>query len=227
MNNDLANLKYKGVSMELSNAEIIRYIIGYFGNDMPQEMVLFFKDDCNVDIQSEFSHYDNVYNVDVYNIMYNGETIGSYMFAQNSKALLVALFDKFIENDKRKIKEKIIEIIERNKENNSDTNLKSNNESINIYNNPVNNNTANASINQNITIKSTIEDINKIPDNILDKETKEYLEEILYSIETLKEKNKDKAKEKVFKVLKYIIDKGFEVGIAILPYLGEVSKILR
>ena len=102
---------------------------------------------------------------------------------------------------------------------------KTNPANININNQ--NNNTANASINQNITIKSTIEDINKIPDNILDKEAKEYLEEILYSIETLKEKNKDKAKEKVFKVLKYIIDKGFEVGIAILPYLGEVSKVLR
>ena len=100
-----------------------------------------------------------------------------------------------------------------------------NQQNININNQ--NNNTANASINQNITIKSTIEDINKISDNILDKEAKEYLEEILYSIEALKEKNKDKAKEKVFKVLKYIIDKGFEVGIAILPYLGEVSKVLR
>ena len=53
------------------------------------------------------------------------------------------------------------------------------------------------------------------------------MEEIVYSIEALKEKNKDKAKEKVFKVLKYIIDKGFEVGIAILPYSGEISKFLR
>lgn len=100
-----------------------------------------------------------------------------------------------------------------------------NSQNININNQ--NNNTANASINQNITIKSTIEDINKIPDNILDKEAKEDLEEILYSIEALKDKEKDKAKEKIFKALKYIIDKSFEVGIAILPYLGEVSKILR
>lgn len=100
-----------------------------------------------------------------------------------------------------------------------------NSQNININNQ--NNNTANASINQNITIKSTIEDINKIPDNILDKEAKGYLEGILYSIEALKYKDKDKSKEKIFKALKYIIDKGFEVGIAILPYLGEVSKILR
>ena len=100
-----------------------------------------------------------------------------------------------------------------------------NSQNININNQ--NNNTANASINQNITIESTIEDINKIPDNILDKEAKEDLEEILYSIEALKDKDKYKAKEKIFKALKYIIDKGFEVGIAILPYLGEVSKILR
>ena len=211
--------------MDLSNMEIIEYVIGYLGNDMPRKMILFLNSDCNINIQSEFSKFDN-YEA-IYNIICNDESIGLYRFAQNSEAILVELFDKFTEDDKRKIKKKIIEIRERNKKNNSDINSKSNNESINIYNNPINNNTANASINQNITIKSTIEDINKIPENILDKETKEYLEEILYSIETLKEKNKDKAKEKVFKVLKYIIDKGFEVGIAILPYLGEVSKILR
>ncbi|CCY76454.1 hypothetical protein [Brachyspira aalborgi] len=211
--------------MDLSNMEIIEYVIGYLGNDMPRKMILFLNSDCNINIQSEFSKFDN-YEA-IYNIICNDESIGLYRFAQNSEAILVELFDKFTEDDKRKIKKKIIEIRERNKKNNSDINSKSNNESINIYNNPINNNTANASINQNITIKSTIEDINKIPENILDKETKEYLEEILYSIETLKEKNKDKAKEKVFKVLKYIIDKGFEVGIAILPYLGEVSKVLR
>lgn len=211
--------------MDLSNMEIIEYVIGYLGNDMPRKMILFLNSDCNINIQSEFSKFDN-YEA-IYNIICNDESIGLYRFAQNSEAILVELFDKFTEDDKRKIKKKIIEIRERNKKNNSDINSKSNNESINIYNNPINNNTANASINQNITIKSTIEDINKIPENILDKETKEYLEEILYSIETLKEKNKDKAKEKVFKVLKYIIDKGFKVGIAILPYLGEVSKVLR
>ena len=211
--------------MDLSNMEIIEYVIGYLGNDMPRKMILFLNSDCNINIQSEFSKFDNF--KEIYNIIYNYESIGLYRFAQNSEAILVELFDKFTEDDKRKIKKKVIEIRERNKKNNSDINSKSNNESINIYNNPINNNTANASINQNITIKSTIEDINKIPENILDKETKEYLEEILYSIETLKEKNKDKAKEKVFKVLKYIIDKGFEVGIAILPYLGEVSKVLR
>lgn len=213
--------------MDLSNIETIKYVVDYIGNDMPRKMILFLNSDCNINIQSEFSKFDNYNNKEIYNIIYNDESIGLYRFAQNSEAILVELFDKFTENDKIKIKEKIIEIRERNKENNSDINLKSNNESINIYNNSVNNNTANASINQNITIKSTIKDINKIPDNILDKEAKEYLEEILYSIETLKEENKDKAKEKVFKVLKYIIDKGFEVGIAILPYLGEVSKVLR
>ena len=211
--------------MNLSNVEIINYVIDYLG-DNPDELILFLKNDCNIDIQLRKSN-NFIIGASIYYIIYNGGNIGEYTFFKNSKSILMKLFDAFIEEDKIKIKEKIIEIRERNKKNNSDINLKSNNESINIYNNPVNNNIANALISQNITIKSTIEDINKIPENILDKEAKEYLEEILYSIETLKEENKDKAKEKVFKVLKYIIDKGFEVVIAILPYLGEVSKVLR
>ena len=210
--------------MNLSNVEIINYVIDYLG-DNPDELILFLKNDCNIAMQLNKSN-NFIIGASNYYIIYNGRNIGEYTFFKNSKLILMKLFDAFIEEDKIKIKEKIIEIRERNKKNNSDINSKSNNESINIYNNPINNNTANASINQNITIKSTIEDINKIPENILDKEAKEYLEEILYSIETLKEENKDKAKEKVFKVLKYIIDKGFEVGIAILPYLGEVSKVL-
>lgn len=212
--------------MNLSNAEIIRYVIDYFGSDNPNEVISFLKNDCNIDIQLKHSN-NFVIGASVYYIIYNGKNIGESTFFKNSKSILIKLFDEFTEKDKIKIKEKIIEIVERNKKYNNDINPKSNNKNINIYNNPVNNNTANASINQNITIKSTIEDINKIPDNILEKEDKEYLEEILYSIEALKDKEKDKAKEKIFKVLKYIIDKGFEVGIVILPYLGEVSKILR
>lgn len=96
---------------------------------------------------------------------------------------------------------------------------------INIHNQ--NNNTANATINQNISLEATLKSINEISNEILDEKDKRYLSEILDSINSLKEINKDKTKNKVIEVLKYIADKGIEVGIAVLPYLGEIAKLLR
>lgn len=69
--------------------------------------------------------------------------------------------------------------------------------------------------------------INEISNEILDEKDKRYLSEILYFINSLKEINKDKTKNKIVEVLKYIADKGIEVGIAVLPYLGEITKLLR
>ncbi len=96
-----------------------------------------------------------------------------------------------------------------------------------IHINNYNNNTANATINQNISIDNTIKSINNLPSDILDEKSKEYLENILFAIESLKNKDKEKTKNKIFEVLKYIVDKGVEVGIAILPYLGEIARLLR
>lgn len=96
---------------------------------------------------------------------------------------------------------------------------------INIHNQ--NNNTANATINQNISLEATLKSINEISNEILDEKDKRYVSEILDSINFLKEINKNKTKNKVVEVLKYITDKGIEVGIAVLPYLGEIAKLLR
>lgn len=104
---------------------------------------------------------------------------------------------------------------------------KQNNATNSININHQNNNTANAIINQNINLETTLKSINKISNEILDEKDKKYLENILREIDKLKEQNKEKTKNKIFGALKYIIDKGIEVGIAILPYLGEVAKILR
>lgn len=90
-----------------------------------------------------------------------------------------------------------------------------------------NTNTANATINQNISIDSTIKAINELPSDILDEKDKKYLENILRDIDDLKGQNKEKAKNKIFEVLKYIIDKSIEVGIAILPYLGKIALFLK
>lgn len=97
--------------------------------------------------------------------------------------------------------------------------------SININNQ--NNNTASATINQNINLKTTLKSINEISNEILDEKEKRCLSEILDSINSLKEMDKGKTKNKVVEVLKYIADKGIEVGIAVLPYLGEIVKLLR
>lgn len=90
-----------------------------------------------------------------------------------------------------------------------------------------NSNTANAIINQNISIDSTIKAINELPNDILDEKDKKCLENILRDIDDLKGQNKEKAKNKIFEALKYIVDKGVEVGIAILPYLGEIARLLK
>lgn len=51
------------------------------------------------------------------------------MFINNSREILIELFDTFTEEDKIKIKEKIIEIVERNKKSNTNINQKSNDKS--------------------------------------------------------------------------------------------------
>ena len=54
------------------------------------------------------------------------------------------------------------------------------------------------------------------------------LEEKLSAIEVARTSgNKEKIVGKVGNVLKYIADKGIEVGIAALPYLGEISKLIQ
>lgn len=48
------------------------------------------------------------------------------------------------------------------------------------------------------------------------------------SLELLtKSGDKEKASKKLGSILKYVADKGIEVGIALLPYLGEISKLLQ
>lgn len=88
--------------------------------------------------------------------------------------------------------------------------------------------TAEASVAVTVTIKQTLESINNLPDDILSKEDKESLEEKVASLELLtKSGDKEKASKKLGSILKYVADKGIEVGIALLPYLGEISKLLQ
>jgi hypothetical protein len=79
-----------------------------------------------------------------------------------------------------------------------------------------------------ITIEQTTEMIQKLPDDVLSQEDKDELEEKLAAVEVARNgKDKEKLASKVGNVLKYITDKGVEVGIAVLPYLGEIAKIIH
>ena len=79
-----------------------------------------------------------------------------------------------------------------------------------------------------MTIEQAIENMTNLPSHILDDEEKDLLEGKLSSLEVAKNsKNKANISDKLGSVLKYIGDKSVEVGIAVLPYLGEVSKFIE
>lgn len=96
---------------------------------------------------------------------------------------------------------------------------------INNSSNNTNTNTATASNQVAFTIDQAVKNINSLPENILSSEEKEILEDKLSAIElSLNKKDKESLIDKIGKTVRYISDKGIEVGIAILPYLGEIAK---
>lgn len=178
--------------MNLSNVEIIKYVIDYLG-DNPNGLILFLKNDCNVDIQIQLTKNPNAIFVGVlyYDIIYNGRNIGQYMFINNSREILIELFDTFTEEDKIKIKEKIIEIVERNKKSNTNINQKSNDKSINIYNNSVNNNSLNNSNSNTIDIK-TLSDLRSYIENNSNIDNKQEITNLIKELEEAKDNNNEK-----------------------------------
>lgn len=99
---------------------------------------------------------------------------------------------------------------------------------ININNVNENSNSANATNLTQITYEQVIESIHALPDSNLSDTEKEQLEDKIGSIElAIKNKDKKKALDKVGSVLKFITEKGVEVGIAVLPYLGQIAQSLQ
>jgi hypothetical protein len=79
-----------------------------------------------------------------------------------------------------------------------------------------------------VSIEQVIESISKIDDDILPKVDKDVLEQLLSVLElNRKSKDKDKLIDRVGSVLKFITDKGIQVGIAVLPYLGQISQYIK
>lgn len=99
---------------------------------------------------------------------------------------------------------------------------------INNTNNNEASSTATASSSVTVTVTQAIDSINNLPDDTLSKEDKEALEEKIAALEILvRSGDKEKTSKKLGSILKYVADKGIEVGIALLPYLGEISKMVQ
>ncbi|WP_317856041.1 hypothetical protein [Chakrabartyella piscis] len=82
--------------------------------------------------------------------------------------------------------------------------------------------------NVTISIKQVINRIENLSPNILSDEEKSELEDKMSAIEIAKNsKDKKKLMDKLGSVLEYITNKGVEVGIAVLPYLGDISKFIE
>lgn len=105
-------------------------------------------------------------------------------------------------------------------------NLKTSVPSINITQNQ--NNAQSQNVNISITIDQVFESIKQIPDEVLPQDEKDELEDKISAVETAKNaKDKSKLAAKIGAVMKYIVDKGIEVGIAVLPYLGEIARLYK
>ncbi|QNO13316.1 hypothetical protein HYG86_00240 [Alkalicella caledoniensis] len=99
---------------------------------------------------------------------------------------------------------------------------------INNTNNNDSSSTATASSSVTVTVTQAIDSINNLPDDTLSNEDKEALEEKIAALEILvRSGDKEKTSKKLGSILKYVVDKGIEVGIALLPYLGEISKMIQ
>ncbi len=88
--------------------------------------------------------------------------------------------------------------------------------------NPLVNVTQNNNVSISISFEQTITAIEALSDGELSQDEKELLEGKLSKLKT--EKDKSKLWEKAQSVLKWIAEKGIEVGIAALPYIAEVLK---
>lgn len=84
------------------------------------------------------------------------------------------------------------------------------------------NQTQNSNISISVSLEQAITAIESISDDKLSQDEKDQLEGKLSKLNT--EKDKSKLWEKTQSVLKWIADKGIEVGIAALPYIAEALK---
>ena len=80
----------------------------------------------------------------------------------------------------------------------------------------------NTTVTVSISLTQTIENIQSLSNDIISEDDKDLLVGKLTQIST--EKDKLKAWEKTKSVLKWIAEKGIEVGTVVLPYIIEAIK---
>ena len=78
--------------------------------------------------------------------------------------------------------------------------------------------------NVSINFEQTIETINNLPEDVLSDEEKELLNGKLASLSTCK--TKESRWEKAKGILKWIADKGVQVGTAALPYIMKMIETI-
>jgi len=101
---------------------------------------------------------------------------------------------------------------------------------INNNNHNTNNSKSNSSATAiaTVTINQTMKNINELPEDILNKEDSVELKDLIYSIEEMiAEKEKSGAKSKISKVLETIGNKGFDLFVAVAPYLIQAAATVQ
>lgn len=151
-----------------------------------------------------------VYNKEIPNITDNLE---SYWYETNPNYIKdITLIKAQLSNYKSNIK-----TFGRNIENTSTI--------LNINNNSSSNSLTKVENNIAITLEQTIEVINKIPKSILSDEEKEELEDKLAGLQSaIESKDKDKIGKKIINVVKYAIEKGPTVYVAISSFINFIIQ---
>lgn len=100
--------------------------------------------------------------------------------------------------------------------------------SITTINQNDNNSHATATAIATVTINQTLNNINELPEGVLNREESLELKELIHAIdEMLAAKNNVEAKSKISKVLSTIGNKGFDIFVAIAPYLIQAAGIIQ
>lgn len=99
---------------------------------------------------------------------------------------------------------------------------------ITINTNNTSNSNSSATAIATVTITQTMKNINELPEGILNKEESIDLKELIHSIdEMIAVKDKEGAKSKISKVLSTIGNKGFDIFVAVAPYLIQAAGIIQ
>lgn len=99
---------------------------------------------------------------------------------------------------------------------------------ITINTNNTNNSNSSATAIANVSISQTMKNITELPEGVLNKEDSVELKDLIYSIEgMIAAKDKEGAKSKISKVLGTIGNKGFDLFVAVAPYLIQAAATVQ